>query len=211
MRGELKDRYRDLSLLQGSASCFVMRIPTMKFFAGLLSIGCLALSLSASAIGAQTHPASAKPGHASPAARHVAVKVAPADEYFGRLKLSILGIRNTLKDLALKADYHPTTAESIFGSAAFAEDALREWEHKYPRDPWLAKTVAGLVHMYSKVPTPAGRAKMHAALAWLTSRYGSPRGLVAAASAEVTAADQVPVGSASSAALPADPATTVKH
>ncbi len=200
----------------------------MKFYAGLLSIGCLALSLSASAIGAQTHPASAKPGHASHAVGHAAIKVAPADEYFGRLKLSILGIRNTLKDLALKADYHPTTAESIFGSAAFAEEALREWEHKYPRDPWLAKTVAGLVHMYSKVPTPAGRAKMHAALAWLTSRYGTTRALIAAASAEATVADKLPIAGAAEGApavtnaavpsvaaptiaLPANPAAAVKR
>ena len=37
-------------------------------------------------------------------------KVAPADEYFGKLKMSILGIRNTIKDQGIKIDYDPQKA-----------------------------------------------------------------------------------------------------
>ena len=37
-------------------------------------------------------------------------KVAPADEYFGKLKMSILGIRNMIKDQGLKIDVDPNRA-----------------------------------------------------------------------------------------------------
>jgi|GEM_PF-5119141 len=92
----------------------------MKFFAGLLSIACFSTCISASAAASQTH--SAKPKALAPAPKKAAapaVRVAPADEYFGGLKMSILGIRNTLKDLAQKADYNPSNPEQIFGSANF--------------------------------------------------------------------------------------------
>ena len=175
----------------------------MKYRAGLLSLVGILCALSGSAVAGQSHPA--KPAVHAKAVAHAApkIKVAPADEYFGHLKMSILGIRNTLKDLAMKADYNPANPEQIFGSAGFAEEALREWEHKYPGDPWLAKTVAGLVHMYSRVPTTQGRAKMHAAFAWLSGRYGSSKKeLVAQAKAEVDAADKAIVAPADAATVP---------
>ena len=174
----------------------------MRVIAGLLSVACFVTCVSASAVASQTHSTKTKPAAAAqkkPAAP--AIKVAPADEYFGRLKMSILGIRNTLKDLAQKADYNPSNSEQIFGSAGFAEEALHEWEHKYPSDPWLAKSVAGLVHMYSRVPTANGRAKMHAAFAWLQKRYAKTKSLVAAAQAEVEAADKAAVAPAEAATI----------
>ena len=176
----------------------------MKVLAGLLSIACFSTCISASAVASQTHPAKGKAvAHSPKKAAAPAIKVAPADEYFGHLKMSILGIRNTLKDLAQKAEYNPSNPEQIFGSANFAEEALHEWEHKYPNDPWLAKSVAGLVHMYSRVPTASGRAKMHAALAWLQKRYGKTKSVIAAAKAEVDAADQAAIAPAEAAtALP---------
>jgi hypothetical protein len=64
---------------------------------------------------------------------------APADEYFGKLKLSFLGINNTLHDAAVSAGDH-TTDPSIVNKVGFAEDALTDWEKKYPRDPQLTRT-----------------------------------------------------------------------
>ncbi|MDP9017534.1 MAG: hypothetical protein M3N19_04370 [Candidatus Eremiobacteraeota bacterium] len=179
----------------------------MKFTAGLLSIMSFLACISASAVASQTHASKPAKPASHPAAAHPTIKVAPADEYFGHLKMSILGIRNTLKDLAQKADYNPSNPEQIFGTAAFTEDALHEWEQKYPRDPWLAKTVAGLVHMYAKVPTAQGRAKMHAALAWLTSRYGKTLAIVNLAKAEVEAADKAILSPASAATAAPSQAT----
>ena len=140
-----------------------------------------------------------------PAAKKAAPRVvpAPADEYFGRLKMSILGIQNTLKDLALKASFDPPNSENIFNSATFAEEALHEWEHKYPTDPWLAKTVGELVHMYAQVPTVNGRLKMHAAMLWLQKHYAATKSIIAAAKAEVDRADQTPLLTAGAQSLSA--------
>lgn len=102
----------------------------------------------------------------------VAIRVAPADEYFGRLKLSILGIRNQLHDLDMRLQYAPDKGEDVLGSASFVEDALHDWEHKYPADPWLAKDVFQLTQLYSHVHTDNGDRCANRTLHWLLARYG---------------------------------------
>lgn len=100
------------------------------------------------------------------------VRVAPADEYFGRLKMSILGIRNQLHDLGLRLQYAPDKSEDVLGSAAMVEDAMRDWERKYPADPWLAKSVYELTQLYARVHTEHGHESAARALRWLLGRYG---------------------------------------
>ena len=99
------------------------------------------------------------------------MRVAPADEYFGRLKMSILGIRNQLHDLDLRLQYDPTKSEDVLGAAAFVEDALRDWEHKYPADPWLAKSIYQLSALYSHVHTDHGQQNAARVVRWLLTRY----------------------------------------
>lgn len=98
-------------------------------------------------------------------------KVAPADEYFGRLKMSILGIRNELHDLDQRLTFSPDKSDDVLGSAAFVENAIKDWEHKYPADPWLAKSVYELDHLYARIHSPAGHAKAVTTLHWLVARY----------------------------------------
>lgn len=100
------------------------------------------------------------------------IKVAPADEYFGRLKMSILGIRNQIRDLGLRLQYSPDKSEDVLGSASMVEDAMRDWEHKYPADPWLAKSVYELTDLYARVHTAHGHESAARALRWLLGRYG---------------------------------------
>lgn len=64
---------------------------------------------------------------------------APADEYFGRMKMSFLGINNTFRDAAISSGDH-TTDPGVAHKVALAEDALDAWAKKYPRDPQLART-----------------------------------------------------------------------
>lgn len=131
-----------------------MRTLAVLFFA----VQAAFLPLAAAPAAAATHPA--------------AIRVAPADEYFGRLKMSILGIRNTLHDLSLRLQYTPDKSEDILGSASMVEDALRDWERKYPADPWLAKSVYQLTSLYASVHTPHGHDSANRALRWLLGRYG---------------------------------------
>lgn len=137
--------------------------------------------LLASALGAGSTPAlAAAPVKHQPHLKHLIVKhsyhpgirVAPADEYFGHMKMSILGIRNSLHDLSLRVAYAPDKGDDVLGSAAWVEDALHDWEHKYPADPWLAKNVYELTSLYASVPTPQGQEKASHALHWLLTRYG---------------------------------------
>jgi hypothetical protein len=75
---------------------------------------------------------------------------APADEYFGKLKISFLGINNTLRDAAVTAGDH-TTDPSVINKVGFAEDALTDWEKKYPRDPQLTRTYYLAIAMEKKI------------------------------------------------------------
>ena len=111
-------------------------------------------------------------------ATHIAMvkftsRVAPADEYFGRLKMSILGIRNELRDLDQRLTYSPDAGASSLGTALFVENAIRDWEAKYPADPWLARSVYQLTHVYAKIHTDEGHQRAVNALHWLVSRYHS--------------------------------------
>jgi outer membrane protein assembly factor BamD (BamD/ComL family) len=98
-------------------------------------------------------------------------RVAPADEYFGRLKMSILGVGNELRDLAVRISYAPGREQQYLGAVTMVEDAIRDWERKYPSDPWLAKDVFALSQLYERIPTPDGQRHAAATLQWLVQRY----------------------------------------
>jgi hypothetical protein len=107
--------------------------------------------------------------HAKPAA--APLKVAPADEYFGRLKMSILGIANTIKDQSAMYDRRPDQLQSEMHAMVFVVDAIRDWEHKYPRDPWIAKSLFNLERFYNKIPTADGRAEAMRTMVWLVHDF----------------------------------------
>lgn len=77
---------------------------------------------------------------------------APGDEYFGRLKLSYLGINNTFHDEAIRAGAY-TTDPRIISKVAFADEALQAWSQKYPRDPQLARSYFLGFQMFRKIWT----------------------------------------------------------
>ena len=97
-------------------------------------------------------------------------KSAPGDEYFGRMKMSYLGINNTLRDDAVRAgDY--TIDTGIINSVSFAEDALNDWRRKYPDDPQLARTFYLMGRMYGKIWTAAGQGRAAYYYQMLESRF----------------------------------------
>jgi hypothetical protein len=65
--------------------------------------------------------------------------LAPADEYFGRLKMSVLGIRNELVALERRAESGDRNVAAMSGKLAFVDDAIRDWRAHYPRDTWLPR------------------------------------------------------------------------
>jgi hypothetical protein len=97
-------------------------------------------------------------GHAGPA---------PADEYFGPYKESILGIRNHLNDLERKRD--PELNGSVRGIDN-EEIAIEDWQAKYPQDPWLPHYLNRCVHLYARSHSLSHGNATHA-LALLHSDY----------------------------------------
>lgn len=75
---------------------------------------------------------------------------APGDEYFGRMKMSYLGINNTFRDDLIRAGAY-TTDPHIVSGISFADEALTDWAKKYPNDPQLARSYFLAFQMYRKV------------------------------------------------------------
>jgi len=100
------------------------------------------------------------------------VVLAPADEYFGPLKLSFIGMRNTIRDLGLRYDVNHDIAAQTVASAQLTERAVHDWERKYPKDTQIPKTIYLLQRLYTKVLTLDARAHAHACAMWLFGDYG---------------------------------------
>jgi hypothetical protein len=108
---------------------------------------------------------------AAPALAVPTANLAPADRYFGRLKMSILGVRNSIKDLSERANAHPEDAEHIFDKAVLVEDALRDWHSHFPRDPWLPKFAYSLAQLYGKLDSDDARVRRNDTLDWLVATF----------------------------------------
>src|SRR3974390_12230 len=94
-------------------------IPTMTFTSRVLRPATILLALAA------------------PAAAADLSQLAPADEYFGRFQLSVLGIANTIRDAAAKLDGGADPAAVIEGPLEVANDAIADWAARFPHDPWI--------------------------------------------------------------------------
>lgn len=101
-------------------------------------------------------------------------KAAPLDEYFGAYRMSILGIRNMLRDATLRLErVARDNPESEFGRAQVAESCMRDWESKYPQDSWLPSTILSLHDLYARIDTDQSRKHAYDVGAWLIERFPS--------------------------------------
>jgi hypothetical protein len=107
-------------------------------------------------------------------------KVAPADEYFGRMKMSILGITNSIRDTGLREGFDPSNASRYFGGLAYTEEALEDWSHKYPQDSWIPKRAYDLSHEFWLMHTPDADAKADRCRTILFSKFPKNRWAVVA-------------------------------
>lgn len=99
--------------------------------------------------------------HANASAK---ARLAPADEYFGRMKMSVLEIGNRLHDLSRR---NSAPASNVLHDAALTEDAMHAWEDKYPADPWLSKDISSLARIYAQLHTPAAQRRYRTTTSWL--------------------------------------------
>jgi hypothetical protein len=98
--------------------------------------------------------------------------LAPADQYFGRMKMSILGIRNVIHDMDVRAAYEaPSDVSYIYNKLLLVEDALEDWHAKYPHDTWIPKMTYALAMVYKKLPLDEAQDHMNDRLDWLVASY----------------------------------------
>lgn len=134
-----------------------------------LALAALVLTSAAAA------PRSTKSLARKPAAKqsgyHPKYSQAPADEYFGRLQMSILGVRNKVKDLGLDADLHPEHDKAVLGNATWVEDAMRDWAKKYPFDHWLPRYAYALENIYEEIPGDEAHKRAVRQLSYITAYF----------------------------------------
>jgi hypothetical protein len=112
------------------------------------------------------------------ASRQAAIMMlAPADEYFGPLKMSILGIRNTIHDLGARYDVNHAIGDQTYKSAQLTERAIHDWEKRYPHDGQVPKAIYLIQRLYTKVLTQESRDRAMYVEKWMFSDYAtSPQG-----------------------------------
>lgn len=97
--------------------------------------------------------------------------LAPADEYFGHLHLSPLGIRHTI--FSLKYDLHRgrRKPDAIEHDALEVQDALQDWSVRYPRDSWIPAALWNLAVLYEELPGSDAQTHAIAVLQKLRDQY----------------------------------------
>jgi TolA-binding protein len=128
----------------------------MKNGALLSTVAALTIAFTSggqAAIQPAVHPTAAPQAHAEQTQAKPVSKVAPLDEYFGKMKLSPLGINNTIHDTNLHVNYDKANAGHYYQALAWAEDALKDWAHKYPQDTWLPGRAYYMSHVFWEMHT----------------------------------------------------------
>ncbi len=73
--------------------------------------------------------------------------------------MSILGVRNKVKDFGVQVDGNPGQAQGVLTSASYVEDAMRDWARKYPFDNWLPRYAYALEGVYEEIPGAVAHAR----------------------------------------------------
>jgi hypothetical protein len=107
------------------------------------------------------------------AAQAKILTLAPADEYFGPLKQSVIGINNTIRTLGWNYDVNHDIGDQTFASAGLTERAILDWEKKYPKDDQLPRSLFLLQRLYTKVLTYTARTHAKFVANWLFKDYGT--------------------------------------
>lgn len=107
---------------------------------------------------------------ALPAAAGDLSQMAPADEYFGHYRLSVLGIANTIRDAGARLDEGRAAQPIVDGPLAFANDAIHAWQSRFPNDPWIARDLLALEVAYVHAG-PRGTELARQTETWLVHDY----------------------------------------
>src|SRR5579872_1551776 len=100
---------------------------------------------------------------------------APADKYFGKLKMSALRIRYEIAQLKTDYEYHRRTPDDVLHLLSFADDAYYQWAAAYPKDSWLASTGYNLAKLYEELPGYVARDSAIRTLQFVRTHFKNTR------------------------------------
>jgi hypothetical protein len=92
--------------------------------------------------------------------------VAPMDRSFGTYPMSVFGIAHAIHR-------YDGTKHLDAGPIAYAILAIRDWEHRFPSDPWIARELLAMQRVYEHAKTPEGAHYEHAVALWIENDYPS--------------------------------------
>jgi hypothetical protein len=95
--------------------------------------------------------------------------LAPADEYFGRMGYSVLGIQNELKHINFMLDYNYGNREAA--STLLVADAIVAMQHVYPRDRDMPKLLYSAITTLQRMDAPEAKSSQARLRSLLTIEY----------------------------------------
>lgn len=98
-------------------------------------------------------------------------RLAPADEYFGPLGMSVIGMENEIKHVNFMLDYHYGNLESA--AAVNVAEAVDDMHKAYPRDVDMAKLLYECIAMLGRMTTPQAEQEAAHLRGILTVEYES--------------------------------------
>jgi hypothetical protein len=96
---------------------------------------------------------------------------APADRYFGKLKMSALRIRYETMQLKRRYETHELLPDQTLHFLLLTEDAFRDWARNYPKDPWLASTGYAMAQLYGELPGTLARDRAVSLFVYVKSSF----------------------------------------
>jgi len=99
------------------------------------------------------------------------VITAPADEYFGRTKLSPIGVRNEIVRIGKYLDVG--WGDRMTTDALWVVDALDDWQQNYPRDYELPRLLLATYRTLGRIDSPQAKAAQVQVRKTLTIDYNA--------------------------------------
>ena len=96
---------------------------------------------------------------------------APADQYFGQLKVSALRIRYEIMQLRPRYETHTLLPEEASHLLVLDENAFYAWASAYPKDSWLASTGYMMAQLFAELPGTDARNSAVRAFAYVKAHF----------------------------------------
>jgi len=100
-------------------------------------------------------------------------RTAPADEYFGALKYSPLGVRNEVVRINRYLD--KGWGDRMESDALQVDDAVEDWQRQYPHDTTLPRTLLDAYQLLQRLQTEKTKAAAERVKMLLLVQYAASR------------------------------------